>query len=93
MMTLVDIAGTGDVYTIVWRANNHAGDSWCVVMLCTLRDRRVWRATTYSPRSLTLQNGVLPGPNESPTPTRKVGDRQAEGGTTQRPERPVLTLI
>jgi hypothetical protein len=47
MMTVVHVAGTGDTYTIVWRATYQAGDNWYVVMLCTLRDRRVWRATTY----------------------------------------------
>ena len=47
MMTVVHVAGTGDAYTIVWRAKYSEGDEWYVVMLCTLRDRRVWRASTY----------------------------------------------
>jgi hypothetical protein len=47
MMTVVHVAGTGDAYTIVWRAKYAEGDEWYVVMLCTLRDRSVWRASTY----------------------------------------------
>lgn len=47
MMTVVRVAGTGDVYTIVWQATYEEGDEWYVVMLCTLRDRKVWRASTY----------------------------------------------
>jgi hypothetical protein len=46
-MTVVHIAGTGDVYTIAVRATYEQGDEWWVVMICTLKDRRVWRATSY----------------------------------------------
>lgn len=46
-MTVHHIAGTGDAYTVVWRAIYQQGDAWYAIMLCTLRDRRIWRATTY----------------------------------------------
>ena len=47
MMTVIHIAGSGDQFTIVWRATYQEGDEWYVVMICTVRDARVWRATTY----------------------------------------------
>jgi len=46
-MTILHIAGTGDMYTVVWRATYQLGDVWFGIMLCTLRDRLVWRATTF----------------------------------------------
>jgi hypothetical protein len=47
LMTVVHIAGTGDVYTVAGHATYEQGDDWWFVMICTLKDRRVWRATTY----------------------------------------------
>lgn len=47
MMTVVQIAGAGDMFTVVFQATYQQGDSWYLVMLCTVRDQRIWRATSY----------------------------------------------
>lgn len=46
-MTLVHIGGIGDKYTVVFRISYEQGDTWHMVMLCTLRDRHIWRAESY----------------------------------------------
>lgn len=46
-MTLVQVAGAGDAYTIVMDARYQDGSDWYVVMLVTLRDGLVWRVTTF----------------------------------------------
>lgn len=46
-MTVIHIGGSGDMYTLVFQVTYAQGDRWYMVMLCTLRDQRVWRATTY----------------------------------------------
>ena len=47
MMTVVHVAGTGDDFTIVARMKYAQGDEWYAVMLCTVKDRRIWRASSY----------------------------------------------
>lgn len=44
--TTLRIEGTGDVYTIVWRAIYPPDALWYVTMIVELRDQLIWRATS-----------------------------------------------
>jgi len=45
--TLVQVAGSGNVFTGVQRARYPDGSEWWVVQIATLRDGRVWRVESY----------------------------------------------
>ena len=49
--TLLRVAGTGDVYTAIARANYADGPLWYIALLIELRDGKVAKATTlFAPR-------------------------------------------